>query len=81
MSDVVVVNASPLIFLGNAGHLELLRLLGASRVVVPQPVFDEVISGGHADKAARAPIASPVSDGWRGRCREATTSTSRRSSV
>lgn len=54
MSDTLVVNASPLIFLGNAGRLDLLRVLGASRVVVPQPVFDEVIYGGHTDKAARA---------------------------
>ena len=46
MADLLVVNASPLIFLGNAGRLELLRVLGASRIVVPQPVFDEVISGG-----------------------------------
>ncbi|MGE3177685.1 MAG: DUF3368 domain-containing protein [Vicinamibacterales bacterium] len=55
MSDArVVVNASPLIFLGNAGRLELLRALGADRVIVPEPVFDEVIAGGHTDKAARA---------------------------
>ncbi len=51
---LVVVNASPLIFLGNAGRLELLHTLGAERVVVPEPVFDEVIAGGHTDKAARA---------------------------
>ena len=50
---LVVVNASPLIFLGNAGHLELLHTLGASRIIVPEPVFDEVMSGGYTDKAAR----------------------------
>ena len=55
MSDaLVVVNASPLIFLGNAGHLELLHTLGTERIIVPEPVFDEVIAGGHTDKAARA---------------------------
>jgi hypothetical protein len=55
MSDIVlVINASPLIFLGNAGRLELLHTLGASRIIVPAPVFDEVIAGGHADRAARA---------------------------
>lgn len=54
MLDLLIVNASPLIFLGNAGHLELLRVLEASRIVVPQPVFDEVMGGGHTDTAARA---------------------------
>lgn len=54
MPDVLIVNASPLIFLGNAGRIDLLRATGASRIIVPEPVFDEVISGGHADKAARA---------------------------
>lgn len=59
MADLLVVNASPLIFLGNAGRLELLRVLCARRIVVPQPVFDEVISGGHTDKAARALSDAP----------------------
>ncbi len=59
MSDVLVVNASPLIFLGNAGRLDLLHVLGARRVIVPQPVFDEVIYGGHTDKAARALSDAP----------------------
>lgn len=54
MPDVLVVNASPLIFLGNAGRIDLLRTTGAGRVIVPEPVFDEVISGGYTDKAARA---------------------------
>jgi predicted nucleic acid-binding protein len=51
---LLVVNASPLIFLANAGHLELLHTLGASRIIVPEPVCDEVMSGGYTDKAARA---------------------------
>ncbi|MBA3885983.1 MAG: hypothetical protein H0X67_09650 [Acidobacteria bacterium] len=55
MSDApLVVNASPLIFLGNAAHLELLHTLGASRIIVPEPVFDEVMSGGYTDNAAKA---------------------------
>lgn len=49
---LLVVNASPLIFLGNAGRLELLHTLGASRIIVPEPVFDEVMSGGYSDRAA-----------------------------
>ena len=61
MSDaLVVVNASPLIFLGNAGRLELLHALGATPIIVPEAVFNEVIAGGHTDKAAQA-----ISDaGW-----------------
>lgn len=54
MPDVLIVNASPLIFLGNAGRIDLLLAMGANRIIVPEPVFDEVISGGHMDKAARA---------------------------
>ncbi|MBI2378665.1 MAG: hypothetical protein HYV07_32015 [Deltaproteobacteria bacterium] len=42
MSERLVVNASPLIFLGNAGRLELLRHLDAAEVIVPSPVFEEV---------------------------------------
>jgi predicted nucleic acid-binding protein len=41
MPDVLIVNASPLIFLGNAGRIDLLRSTGAGRVIVPEPVFDE----------------------------------------
>lgn len=52
MADVVVVNASPLIFLGNAGRIELLLVLGASRILVPDTVFDEVTNSSHADRAA-----------------------------
>ena len=43
---LLVVNASPLIFLGNAGHLELPHTHGASLIIVTEPVFDEVMSGG-----------------------------------
>ena len=42
MPEALVVNALPLIFLGNAGHLDLLRAVGAQRVLVPGEVFDEV---------------------------------------
>ncbi len=54
MPDVLIVNASPLIFLGNADRLELLHAMGAERFVVPEPVLDEVISGGHTDEASQA---------------------------
>jgi predicted nucleic acid-binding protein len=54
MPEILVVNASPLIFLGNAGRIDLLRIIGADRIIVPEPVFEEVIAGGHSDKAAAA---------------------------
>lgn len=58
MPDVLVVNASPLIFLGNAGRIDLLQAVGAGRVVVPQAVFDEVTGTTHADRAARALVGA-----------------------
>ena len=53
MLDALVVNASPLIFLGNGGQLDLLRAAGAARILVPQTVLDEVVNTPHADEAAR----------------------------
>lgn len=54
MPEALVVNASPLIFLSNSGRIDLLRATGVSRVVVPQPVFDEVTAMQHDDRAARS---------------------------
>lgn len=54
MPEVLVVNASPLIFLGNAGRLDLLRLLGTSRIVVPASVYQEVVASAHQDRACTA---------------------------
>ena len=31
--------------------IDLRRAAGAGRIIVPEPVFDEVTSGGHADAA------------------------------
>jgi hypothetical protein len=59
MPDALVVNASPLIFLGNDGRLELLRSIGARRVLVPQALFDEVLDRagrGAADSARRGRV-------------------------
>jgi predicted nucleic acid-binding protein len=54
MADALVVNASPLIFLGNSGRLDLLRATGASRIIVPLSVFDEVTTRQHDDRAAQS---------------------------
>jgi len=53
MADALIVNASPLIFLGNAGRLDLLLAAGASQIIVPQAVFDEVTAAQRDDRAAR----------------------------
>ena len=47
-----VVNTSPLIHLGDAGKLELLRDLFGT-VVVPRAVSDELLAKGDGDRAAR----------------------------
>jgi predicted nucleic acid-binding protein len=51
MIEMCVVNASPLIFLSRAGHLELLRA-SAEHVRVPQPVADELRARGANDVTA-----------------------------
>ena len=53
MAETWVVDASPLIFLGNAGHLHLLRLVAPGRVVVPETVWKEITESPHADRATR----------------------------
>lgn len=52
MADVFVVNASPLVFLGNAGRLELLRSGRPSRVIVPDAVHREVVGSRYRDRAS-----------------------------
>ena len=54
MDEALIVNASPLIFLGNAGRIDLLRATGASRIIAPQAVLDEVTATQHDDRAARS---------------------------
>jgi predicted nucleic acid-binding protein len=53
MPDTLVINASPLIFLGNAGQLDLLRAGGASRFIVPPAVLNEVTTAAYTDRAAQ----------------------------
>jgi predicted nucleic acid-binding protein len=49
---IVVPDAGPLIYLGGAGHLEVLRSLYAE-VVVPQLVLDEIVIAGAGLTGAR----------------------------
>lgn len=51
--DLVVVNASPLIFLARGGHLELLRQL-TRHTFVPQPVANEIQARGDTDRTVQA---------------------------
>lgn len=53
MSDLWVVNASPLIVFGKIGQLDLLTRL-AREVVVPQVVATEIIAGPENDVARLA---------------------------
>jgi len=59
MPEVLVLNASPVIFLAKAGRLDLLRLPGTRRVVVPDPVVREVTDAGYDDAPARALAETP----------------------
>jgi predicted nucleic acid-binding protein len=58
LADVAVVNASPLIYLTEAGRLELLRLAG-DEIVVPEAVAEEVRRWGADDPVVRALAATP----------------------
>jgi len=50
---VLIVDASPLIFFGNAGLLTLLKTIDA-QVVVAQSAFNEVTKSQHSDLAKNA---------------------------
>jgi len=58
VADVWVVNASPVIVLAKAGHLQLLEQM-ASELLLPEPVVAEVLAGPAADPARQALAA-----GW-----------------
>lgn len=58
MASTVIVNASPLIFLSRGHHLDLLQHF-ADRVVVPQPVANEVFRKGPDDTSAAALANTP----------------------
>ena len=58
MPEAAVANASPLIFLARAGHLDLLKLTG-DHVVVPAAVASEIRQRGPEDVTARALDALP----------------------
>jgi hypothetical protein len=54
---IIVPDAGPLIYLGGAGHLELLRTLYAE-VVVPRIVVDEIVIAGAGLTGAREVAAA-----------------------
>lgn len=54
MPDRLVVNESPLIFLGNAARLDLLRMTGRIRVLVPDRVAAEIECADPSDPARSA---------------------------
>ncbi len=58
MSEIWVVNASPVIVLAKTGHLQLLERL-PSELLLPVPVAVEIQSGPTSDPARQA-----VEDGW-----------------
>jgi predicted nucleic acid-binding protein len=61
--DRSVVNTSPLIFLGGAGLLELLSI-EAREILIPEPVWSEVVAKGDTNPLAvalrSAPYLKPV---------------------
>ncbi len=48
----VIINASPLIFLCKSGLQDLLPQV-CEEIIVPSPVWDEVLAGGASDRAAQ----------------------------
>lgn len=53
MTDKVIINASPLIFLSRSHHLALLQSF-ADEVWVPEPVAEEILQRGQEDITAQA---------------------------
>lgn len=53
MTDKVIINASPLIFLSRSHHLALLKSF-AEEVWVPEPVAKEILQRGQEDITAQA---------------------------
>ncbi|MBL1276060.1 MAG: DUF3368 domain-containing protein [Ectothiorhodospiraceae bacterium] len=53
MTDKVIINASPLIFLSRSHHLTLLKSF-ADEVWVPEPVAEEILQRGQQDITAQA---------------------------
>ena len=53
MTDKVIINASPLIFLARSRHLALLKSF-ADEVWIPEPVAEEILQRGQNDITAQA---------------------------
>jgi predicted nucleic acid-binding protein len=53
VDEIAVINASPLIFLSRGGHMAFLQYV-ARRILVPQPVAEELLQRGESDVTVRA---------------------------
>ncbi|MBF0151764.1 MAG: DUF3368 domain-containing protein [Magnetococcales bacterium] len=58
MAETAIINASPLIFLGRAGRLELLKGM-VDHCFVPEPVRIEIFRRGENDRTVRALSMNP----------------------
>lgn len=58
MAEIWVANASPIIVLAKAGHLELLNL-GGRMIIIPDIVAQEITAGPPGDPARKA-----IENGW-----------------
>jgi predicted nucleic acid-binding protein len=58
LGEAWVINASPVITLAKAGYLHLLDQL-SRKILIPQPVIDEILAGPPEDPARKA-----IESGW-----------------
>ncbi|MGI0483183.1 DUF3368 domain-containing protein [Geminocystis sp. CENA526] len=55
MSNLTVINTSPLIFLSKAGLIDLLRVVN-KQIIVPKAVWDEIYTYGEEDLTAKVVV-------------------------
>jgi hypothetical protein len=52
VAELAVINASPLIFLSRSGYMDLLGHI-ADRILLPEPVADEILARSPSDVSAK----------------------------